>query len=265
MNNILKPFVFLCTSILIFSSCQKVNTKRIKIEDKITNKALTKPTEIKLSGVDNSEYVLFGGDYFTYKNEHNPSMTRNSYSVPNPFPALTENTNSIFLKPLQEYNNEFYVLRRVLKKEIVCEVEKNDEQRKVTLTAGKSVTFVWSSNAGATGWYQYFVDNNAIEPVKVNDTMFIMRVSTNTTKLQVTETDNVKGMTQTIRTDDKGIPMIVPGLEPKPQPLVFEPKQRIGVCNAFKFPGENYMKYVSFKTTLSVDNEEMEYILNSNL
>lgn len=259
----LSRILVVCISVLVIS-CNKINTKRIIIEDQLTSKSLKKITEIKLDGVEKSDYVLFGGDYFTYTKEYKPNTSAQNFSIKHPYAHFVQGKNSIFLRANMEYSNEFYVVRRVLKKEITCTVEMDDKaQKDYKFPQGKTVTFVWSSSAGAKGWYKFFEKEGAIDALVVGEEIDIMRISTNKSKMTITNTDNVTSISSVIQVIDN-VPVDLGNPNPAPKPLVFEPKERVGICTKFKFPGTNKMHLVSFKNTLDVQGDAKEYSINSN-
>ena len=94
--------------------------------------------------------------------------------------------------------------------------------------------------------------------------MYLMRVSENKTKMQITNTDNVTSVSQTIYVDENK-EVHTQSVNPEQnKPLVFEPKQKIAICDEFYFPGENNMKFVTYKTTINVDDDAKEYLLDAN-
>lgn len=263
--NSLKSLGLISALALTAFSCNKINSKKIVIEDKLSSKSLKNITEIKLDGVPESDYVMFGGDYGAYKSDFNPNIQVQNFSVKHPYAHFIEGKNSIYLRANLEYTNEFYVIRKQLKKDVECTTEDDNKNfTKVTLKKDKFVTFVWSATAGARGWYQYFVEKEGIDDLVNAEVMYMMRVATNKTKMKITDTDNVTVMSSAFEVkNNEMVPIGDPA--PAPKPVIFEPKQRIAVCSMFHYPGKGNMRHVNFETIMAFKDEQKVYDLASRM
>lgn len=128
------------------------------------------------------------------------------------------------------------------------------ELEELFIEEGEKVTFIWSTEHGFKGWFNWFEIRKNVSTLSIGDNLQVMVIAENTTFEKNQNSDNIKGKTSAFYIKEDGS---VDNLTPdeNSQPLVVEPKQSVAICQDFKYkgPGKYEIKTSIFDNEITIE------------
>lgn len=249
------------------SSCNKVNDlvasmfdKKLTYPKKFGMNDFSGTYKLRVDGLDKKSKILFGGLDYDKINAISDLTSRKGK-----YPVYIPNSNKLTFNNSQVYNNEFFLLDRVIKESVTVSVQ--DENGKVIdlpLVAGETLSLVWNSSDGFEGYYKYLVNNNIIDPISEGEEflyiVFIRNITGEdyplneevvTQKSQMTSTEDVFIKSQTKHFTEKFPKKNMVGVAEK---YTYTPNQKYKIKHELVLKELNLEEAVLSKFENAVDN-----------